>query len=1366
MRQAETIVLQVRDVTGEFPDAWLGHNLRRLHIVSSHSARISLSGLIPPELCTLRSLEILTLQSTDLKGFASGCILNGSTTSLRELDLRASYNFRAHFSQIAHLYPNLTDLDGTGTALYGSTSQAQYLPLVSLILAGSRVEGDLGALAAISTLRFLNLWGTLTTGFFGDFFPNGTPKFAETIEVLYIGETQVSGSIPEAIGTLKNLKVLQLNLLQLTSLPESISELTSLQQLIMSNARLVDAKLPEKIGNLEKLTRLSISQCNLTGTLPTSMSRLRNLKYLDLSGNLLEGPIPEELQAENIDLSSNALVGTIPSSVLSGAWVLNLHANSLGPTVGHDLISGHPEQGGQLLLSRNSFSGPLPNLSKGASFGHLDLSHNNFSGSIPTSMARVSKLELDFNQLSGGVESVLASPSYIDHLSVTHNDFNAPIPDLSGAPKTLRRINLSFNAFKLPLQPLPPTLLEFQISNNDLSHGEVDPEFAASAVLSPYLRLLDLSNTGVRWSMKTFYPLLFSNVTHLILRGTRMDHFTIPDLGSVETSALVNSLFNSLPTSSPFYRSFGPFSYSNTNFHRSPLEVLDLSDCGLGPTTFPNERSFDALQKFDISRNNFQGALFVERLMPFVVQINISGNNFEFDPSRDIHDLASLTTLDVSSNKLYGSLALANLPALQSADFGNNLFARTPYYASFQSHFRHYALRSLNIADNPRLPPYSGPLANIGLNKTLSFSPISRSHFFVANGGNGGVGGDKGLGGRDGGGGSGNHEDSSNAICYGLSFDLNRENAVFRYSEDLFSFHQCECDDNHFGLPAKACVECPLIGAETCRASNLTGRRHHFLFPVYKTIIGSSNGTQLNSSTYWSIQGEDCRYNLRQQISHRTNCIGASLPAASLFAHNASVENLLHKQCTHGSDGRLCSHCICTAEECWFDGGAICKKCAFVFSTKQSVPTCFGIAIVLFAIITVVFSFVLRSKRTFNNKPWEELKLAKRILHRLFLLISLGNIAIVISFLQLLAEIFHWDEYAIAGVLGVLNGSMEGIGLPCVIPFLRSQFNLFMVRIFLPYILIAFISAAAVFAEVLYEPSKFFRCLKRHREAPSDDEELLLEVSTTDLKVEYPLGALITSVSLTIIRFFYFGTAIAAFDNLFSLEQPYTRVLYSKNNPWMLFSDVRPFIYASIPILLLQTLVLPAAFVYLCLRLRFRYHREDVKIYLGTLFESFSPRFFWWEMINILRKLAMALIIRGLSSSSALQHLLIGLILATTTLAVLNLNPWRRKGENLADSISQLLLLLSLFMSRNGGLVQGSVSVTFVMVLDVGFVLASVGYVGFLTWTQPTAHHIRLASPNKAELQTLLLNSGIPSEEPASGFDEGEYSDMSFDSSR
>jgi hypothetical protein len=129
----------------------------------------------------------------------------------------------------------------------------------------------------------------------------------------------------------ENLTTIDLSMMCLTSLPESLSNLTNLKGLYLSGNQL--SSLPESLGNLTNLRWLNLENNQLIISLPESLGNLTNLRWLHLSGNQLEY-LPKSLgnltNLHGLYLSGNQLI-FLPESLgnLTNLTKLHLDKNRL-----------------------------------------------------------------------------------------------------------------------------------------------------------------------------------------------------------------------------------------------------------------------------------------------------------------------------------------------------------------------------------------------------------------------------------------------------------------------------------------------------------------------------------------------------------------------------------------------------------------------------------------------------------------------------------------------------------------------------------------------------------------------------------------------------------------------------------------------------------------------------------------------------------------------------------------------------------------------------------------------------------------------------------------------------------------------------
>ena len=102
------------------------------------------------------------------------------------------------------------------------------------------------------------------------------------------------------------------------TIPAEIGNLTSLTDLLLGRNQL-SGMIPAEIGSLTRLTWLELHVNQLSGTIPAEIGNLTSLKHLLLGSNQLSSTIPAELgnltSLISLDLEVNQLSGTIPAEI-------------------------------------------------------------------------------------------------------------------------------------------------------------------------------------------------------------------------------------------------------------------------------------------------------------------------------------------------------------------------------------------------------------------------------------------------------------------------------------------------------------------------------------------------------------------------------------------------------------------------------------------------------------------------------------------------------------------------------------------------------------------------------------------------------------------------------------------------------------------------------------------------------------------------------------------------------------------------------------------------------------------------------------------------------------------------------------------
>ncbi|TVU15741.1 hypothetical protein EJB05_39279, partial [Eragrostis curvula] len=273
-------------------------------------------------------------------------------TRLTNLDLRQNYltgplpSFLGELTAMQYMSLGINALSGSVPKELGNLTNLVSLGFGSNYLNGS-LPSELGNLVKLEQLYIdsAGLSGPL---------PESFSKLTR-MKTVWASDNDFTGQIPDYIGSWTNLTELRFqgnsfqgplptslsNLVQLTSLRLGdivngssslafISNLTSLNTLVLRNCKISDTLASVNFSKFANLNLLDLSFNNITGQIPQALLNLNLLNFLFLGNNSLSGSLPSSLGAslKNLDFSYNQLSGSFPSWANENNLQLNLVANN------------------------------------------------------------------------------------------------------------------------------------------------------------------------------------------------------------------------------------------------------------------------------------------------------------------------------------------------------------------------------------------------------------------------------------------------------------------------------------------------------------------------------------------------------------------------------------------------------------------------------------------------------------------------------------------------------------------------------------------------------------------------------------------------------------------------------------------------------------------------------------------------------------------------------------------------------------------------------------------------------------------------------------------------------------------------------
>lgn len=292
----------------------------------------------------------------------------------------------------------------------------------------------------------------------------------QKLTVLKLTNNQLE-SLPASVFDLAKLEQLWVDVNKLTSLPSDLAKLTHLWYLKLDENDL--AHLPDEIGQLQALTILQADEVGLR-SLPPTIKNCRSLTQLYLDNNKLTD-FPDMSTLVNLSLlrASRNLISHLPDSFADGLTnltVLELRGNQLSaiPT-----SIGHLPKLQNLEVSEN-YLVDLPILYHAQELRYLHISHNNikqFSQSkLWTALTGLTELHIDHNEIGPSLPREMEHSTQLTVL-VANNNRLTSLPDSLVSLVELVELQVQNNA----LTALPgwtgilPKLSIVDASNNSIS---------------------------------------------------------------------------------------------------------------------------------------------------------------------------------------------------------------------------------------------------------------------------------------------------------------------------------------------------------------------------------------------------------------------------------------------------------------------------------------------------------------------------------------------------------------------------------------------------------------------------------------------------------------------------------------------------------------------------------------------------------------------------------------------------------------------------------------------------------------------------------------------------------------------------------
>jgi len=537
-------------------------------------------------------------------------------------------------------------------------------------------------------------WNLTSSGFVAKW--PGVELEGGRVVSLNLSDNNLTGSVPDSINLLSNLKNLDLSSNSLDSISISLEGLELLENLNISDNN-IESGINDfilRLQNTKDLKTLDIGSNLFYGDIPHEISLLDSLEFIDLSDNELRGEINDIFSSLTklriLDISHNNLEDSIPFSlsIIEQLRILNLSHNGL--------VGGIPIQFGNLTeltnlrLNDNQISGTIPGeLSMLSKLEILNLANNTLQDTVPSSFVNLSSLKLldvsgnNLNTLPVFANSELANSLTIFDIHSNSFDFADIAPNIDLFNDTASYVPQAKVDTLLNL----PTSIGDSISLSVTVEGEgnlykwfrsspdsiVDIDFVpdkASLVIDSIVE----SNIGI-YTCQIINP---------AVPGLTIERYPIIIFLSTNPSdslALI-ALHNATGGTSWFQNwnltsSGFVAKWPGVELEGGRVVGLNLSDNNLTASVPDSINLLSNLKNLDLSSNSLDSISFSLEGLELLEYLNISDNSIESGISDFILGLQNtkdLKTIDIGSNLFYGDIPheISLLDSLEFIDLSDN----------------------------------------------------------------------------------------------------------------------------------------------------------------------------------------------------------------------------------------------------------------------------------------------------------------------------------------------------------------------------------------------------------------------------------------------------------------------------------------------------------------------------------------------------------------------------------------------------------------------------------------------------------------------------------------------------------------------